>query len=93
MSLYSDGAKLRGDVAPAAPAAAERLALRRPSIMPARRPQADRAAAWSDVDSRCQRSRIASSPLAHRRNGPFASSVGDADSPLDVPAFLRRQEV
>src|SRR5262245_5505231 len=87
MSLYSDTAKLR-DVAPAAPAA-ERLTLRRTSIMPAvsRRPSelplGPASASGSGMAS--------ANDLSGEK--PLPPAETDADSPLDVPAFLRRQEV
>jgi cell division protein FtsZ len=92
MSLYSDGAKLRGDVAPAAPEAAERLALRRPSIMApvARRPIELPLGSMSTAGGSAAGSPV---PTGALQEPSLPSSDGDADSPLDVPAFLRRQEV
>jgi cell division protein FtsZ len=92
MSLYSDGAKLRGDVAPAAPAAAERLTLRRPSIMPtvARRPIELPLGPMSTAGASTAGSPV---PVGASEESSLPPSGGDAVSPLDVPAFLRRQEV
>jgi cell division protein FtsZ len=92
MSLYSDGAKLRGDVAPAAPAAAERLTLRRPSIMPtvSRRPSELPLSPMSTAGASTAGSPV---PVGASEVSSLPPSGGDADSPLDVPAFLRRQEV
>jgi cell division protein FtsZ len=92
MSLYSDGAKLRGDVAIAAPAAAERLALRRPSIMPpvARRPIELPLGPMSTAGGSAAGSPV---PTGALEEPSLPSPDGDAGSPLDVPAFLRRQEV
>jgi cell division protein FtsZ len=89
MSLYSDGAKSRGDVAPAASAGAERLTLRRPSIMPtvARRPiEAPMSTSGTGAAG-------APPPVVASDGTSLPASEADADSPLDVPAFLRRQEV
>jgi cell division protein FtsZ len=92
MSLYSDGAKARGDVGPAAPAATDRLTLRRASIMPtvARRPIEPSLGPMSAAGANA-----AGSPQPGGASGEASppSSEADADSPLDVPAFLRRQEV
>jgi cell division protein FtsZ len=92
MSLYSDGAKLRGDAAPAAPAAAERLSLRRTSIMPtvARRPIELPLGPTSTAGASAAES---PAPGGASQGASLPQSDGDADSPLDVPAFLRRQEV
>jgi cell division protein FtsZ len=92
LSLYSDGAKLRGDVAPAAPAAAERLTLRRPSIMPtvARRPIELPLGPMSTAGASTAGS---PAPVGASEESSLPPSDGAVDSPLDVPAFLRRQEV
>jgi cell division protein FtsZ len=92
MSLYSDGAKVRGDAAPAAPATAERLTLRRSSILPtvARRPNELPLGPMSASGTNAAGS---PGPAGAPQETSLPQSDADADSPLDVPAFLRRQEV
>jgi cell division protein FtsZ len=93
MSAYADSARLRGDSSAAPQPTNDRLTLRRPNFVPVvtRRPELPLGLPSTGLGTAVDPASPIGLPI--EAEAVPAAQDGDLNSALDVPAFLRRQDV